>query len=282
MQWDRAKNFMLLFFLIVNVFLAAIIRYEANAYTLTRERENAIQAVFAQNNINMYYQIPRHFVPMRALQVSGYDYDIDRMLAIFFPHGAEISHTGDSRRDEFTYGDSRLIIRDRYIFFVSGLNVTGVPDQNAAIALTQEFVDEHYPNFALDIQSTRQARRGGLRIFYRQVYQGQIIHTNFLEFLITGSGDDLVIEEVDIHYVRPIGFAYMPRELVGSDEALLTFVQYIRPHSYEPVLIRHMDIVYFQSVYDTGNFNYAEPTYRIFIEGQDEPFLINAYTNRMH
>ena len=279
MQWNRAKNFMLVFFLLVNVLLLALIRYEAGAYTLTRERENAIQAVFAQNNINMYSPVPRRFSPMRALQVANHDYDIERLLNIFFPPYAEISHVGDGRRDEFTWENLRLIISDGYVFFISGLGITGVPDQDAAIALTQAFIDEHYPDFRLDIQSTRQARRGGLRLFYRQEYQGHIIHSNFVEFLVTGAGDDLVIEEVDIHYVRPVGFAYLPRDLVGPDEALLTFVQYVRHNSYEPVLITHMDIVYFH--FPSNRQAYVGPTYRIFIEGQDEPFLINAYTNRM-
>jgi len=281
MQWDRAKNFMLVFFLLANVLLAALIRYEAGTHTMTRERENAIQAVFAQNNINMYYPIPRQFAPMRALRVAGYDYDIDHLLAVFFPSYAEINHIEDTNRDEFIWENLRMVISNGYISFVSGLGITGVPDRDAAIALTQPFIEEHYPDFKLDIHSTRLARRGGLRIFYRQEYQKHIIHTNFIEFLVTGEGDylpNLVIEEVDIQYVRPMGFAYLPRELVGPDEALLTFVQNISRHGYEPVLITHMDIVYFQPV---SGQQYAEPFYRIFIEGQDEPFLINAYMNQM-
>lgn len=278
MQWDRAKNFMLLFFLVANVLLAALIRYEADSYILTRERENAIQAVFAQNDINIYHPIPRQFRPMRALRMVGYDYDVYRLLSIFFPPYAEVSHRGDARRDEFTWENMRLVIDRGYVFFVSGLGVTGVPDQAAAIARTQAFVDEYYPDFILDIHSIRQASRGGLRIFYRQEYAGHIIHTNFIEFLITGEGDDLVIEEVDMRYGSPLGFAYLPRDLSGPDEALLAFVQYFRRQNYEPVLIRYMDIVYYQPV----DRAYAEPFYRVFIEGQNDPFLVNAITNQIH
>ena len=278
MQWDKSKNYMLIFFLSVNILLAVLIRYEAGGHNLTRERENAIQTVFAQNNINMYYPIPRQFNPMRALRVAGYDYNIERLLYIFFPPYAEISYREGDQWYEYYWGNMRLTISGGYVFFVSGFGISGVPNQDAAIALTQAFVDEHYPDFKLDIQSTRQARRGGLRIFYRQEYQRHIIHTNVLEFLITGEGDDLVIEEVDIHYARPLGFAYLPRDLKGPDEALLTFVQYIRRRSYEPVLITHMDIVYSQAV---AGSTYVEPFYRIFIEGQDDPFLINAYNIQM-
>ena len=278
MQWERAKNFMIIFFLLANILLAVLIRYEAGSYTLSREREYAIMTVFAQNDINMYYSIPRQFDPMRALRVAGHDYDIYRLLSIFFPSYAEISHESETDWDEFTWENTRLIISRGYVFFISGLGATGVPDKDAAINLTQDFIAEHFPDFKLDMHSTRQARRGGLRLFYRQDYQGYIIHTNFVEILVTGDGEDLVIEEVDIHYVRPVGFAYLPREIAGPDEALLTFLQHYRLHNDGPVLITHMDIVYFQPAND---LLYIEPHYRLFIEGQYEPFLINAYTNRI-
>ena len=285
MQWDRAKNFMLIFFLLANVMLAALIHYDSNSYTLTREMENAIFAVFSQNDIEMNYPIPRQFSPKRPLLVAGYDYDIERLLSTFFPPYAieEIEHTEGANREVFTWEDLRLVISSGYIVFDSGLTALGVPDKSAAITLTQSFIREHYPDFRLDIYSTREVRRG-LRIFYRQEYQGHLIHTNFVEFLVTGDGDDLIIEQVDIQYGRPLNFTYAPRELIGPDEALLTFVQIIRQQTDAPILITYMDIAYIQT--SVGFLSetyaptiYAEPVYRIFIDGWVEPFRINAFRN---
>ena len=276
---------MLLFFLLANVILAVLIRYEAGGHTLSRERENAILSVLAQNNISVYYHIPRNFAPMRPLQVAAYYYDFDRLQEIFFPYYADdISHTSDTNRDVFAWEDYRLVISNGYISFSKARGPEGTPDRYAAKALTQAFIREHYPDFRLDAHSTRQARRGGLRIFYRQVYQNNLIHTNFVEFLVTGDGHNLMIEEIDIQYGVPIGFAYMPRELVGTDEALLALVQSPQMQNVEDVTISHMDIVYFQvmsGLIETYTPIYAEPFYRVFIKGQEEPFLINAYTNRI-
>ena len=279
MLWERAKNYMLIFFLLINLLLLALVWYETDTHVLPRERVNAINAVLMQNNINISYPIPTDFRPMRALQVANYDYDIERLKSIFFPAYADISHTGGNRRSEFTWQNIRLVIDDGRVFFTSGLGVTGVPDYAAALMLTQAFIDEYYPDFVFDAQSTRQARRGGLRLFFRQKYQNHVIHSNFIEFLITGTGDELVIEEADIHYLRPLGFAYQPRDLIAPDEALLTFVQEIRRQTYEPVLITYMDIAYVS--FSGRGQQYAEPVYRIFIDGGDEPFLVNAYTNRV-
>lgn len=284
MQWDKAKNYMLIFFIIANVLLAALIRYETSSHILTRERVDAIYAVFAQNNITMYHQIPRNFAPMRYLQLSTYGYDTDRLLSIFLDADAETTHRSEPGRDEFVQGNTRLVITGGNVFFISGKGVTGVPDKDSAIALTSEFIAEHYPDFRLDIHSTREALRGGLRLFYRQEYQGHLIHSNLVEFLITGEGDNLVIEEVDIHYSQPVSFVYMPRELAGPDEALLTFVQHVRRQEDAPIIIAHMDIAYVRPILggrDAYVPIYAVPFYRIFIEGSDQPFLINAYTNRV-
>jgi len=104
--------------------------------------------------------------------------------------------------------------------------------------------------------------------------------------LVTVTPDEVFIEQVDMQYSRPLRLAYLPREICGPDEALLTFLQRVRAHgSYPPLHITHMDIVYFQvesGVAPPGTVLYAEPFYRIFIQGQDEPFLINAFTNQMH
>ncbi|MCL2016446.1 MAG: hypothetical protein FWG68_09405 [Defluviitaleaceae bacterium] len=289
MRWERAKSFIIIFFAATNIILALLIHHEAEAHSLTTERETALNTVLARNNIVLTNQLVNNFAPMRLLQLDNYDYDIDRLLAMFFPEDADIAHATATNFDEFTWQNSQLTISNGYIAFVAGHGVIGVPEIAAAIELTQNFIDTYYPHFILDINSTRLARRGGLRLFYRQEYQGQIIHTNFVEFLVTGYGDNLaeiVIEEVDIQYGVPIGFMYLPQNLVGPDEALLTFMQNIRLQNTETIFINHMDIAYFQTMsglrenYLPTNV-YATPFYRIFVEGYDSPFLINAHTNQI-
>jgi len=283
MQWDKAKNFMLAFFVIANILLAALTYYETGSHTLSRERMDAIQTVFVHNNIEMYYQIPRSFAPLRPIRVAGHDYNIENLISIFFPAYADVHKSGDANREVFTYENLSMVISNGYIVFDSGVSHIGTPNKEAAISLTQDFINKHYSDFRLDLQSTRIVNRG-LRLFYRQEYQGHLIHTNFVEFLVTGEDDDLFIEQVDIQYGRPMGFAYQPRELIGPDEALLTFVQNIRLINNEHIFITYMDLAYFQTtsgLRETYMPIYAEPFYRIFIEGLDEPFRIHAYTNRM-
>ncbi|MCL1988260.1 MAG: hypothetical protein FWG64_09865 [Firmicutes bacterium] len=287
MRWERAKNLIIVFLVVTNVVLAVLINIETEVHNLTVERETALNVVLANNNIILGNELVRNFSPMRDLQLDNYNYDVDQLLEMFFPPNARISHLTDANFDEFYWENSRLTISNGYIAFVAGHDIIGVPEVAAAAEITQTFIDTYYPNFILDINSTRLARRGGLRVFYRQEYQGQIIHTNFVEFLVTSdNADTIVIEEVDIQYGVPLGFVYLPQNLVGSDEALLTFMQNIRMQNAETILINHMDIAYFQTMsglregYFPTNV-YAVPFYRIFVEGYESPFLINAQTNQM-
>jgi len=78
-----------------------------------------------------------------------------------------------------------------------------------------------------------------------------------------------------------VEFVAPARERHGPDQALLAFVQRIRQFGTAPVHIRHIDTAYLlpAPTLDTYLPLYAIPFYRIFIMGQEEPFLVNAFTN---
>jgi len=273
MKWNQAKNFMIGFFLVVNLFLAALINQETYSRTFGNEREALIVALLAQNNVYLMDELPQAR-DMRMLRLSGEGREIEELLAVFGMEGAE--HIGGAGRDEFVAGDARLVVLDNDVFYISGIGQSGMPTLEAARAVADEFIAAFYPDFIFDPYSTREARRGGLRLFYRQEFQNYTIHSNFIELLIMGE-DELVIEEVDMHFNEPLGFSYTMRDLVAVDEMLFTFVRF-SPARAEPTNIVLMDLVYF---HNSQASEYAEPFFRIFMENQDVPFLIGGYTNVM-
>jgi len=295
MQWDRAKNYMLIFFVAINILLFVLIQREASNHTLTSEQEDAIFAIFAQNNINSHAAIPRRFAPMRALQIEPFEYDTERLISIFFPAYAEVVNLENTvQRVVYEWEGMRLVIaNERHVSFTNPSN--RVPDEDeeaaplnrtAAIAISNEFIQNHYPDFWLDSHSIWETDNAGLWIVYLQEYQGHRIDSNRIDILVTGSGNDVHIEVIEMIYRRPSGFAYLPRELRGPHEALLTFVQHVSSVSEDasPTLITHMDIVYVElrgsGQWDTYIRIYAEPHYRIFVQGVESPHLINAFTNQ--
>jgi hypothetical protein len=93
------------------------------------------------------------------------------------------------------------------------------------------------------------------------------------------------ITQIDMQYGKVIEMSGIPGEICSPDEALLTFIQRVRSIWPElPLLITHMDLVYYQEeirsrALDRGVTLHALPIYRIFIEDSEIPFKINAYTN---
>jgi len=289
MEWERAKNYILIFFVLLNICLGFLLFMENRRYTMTREHERLIRTVLNQNNISMYMFPMSHSPPMRPLNVRGFDYDIDALLEILFQNPEEVARIIDDGTKEFNDDTAFMSITNGFIFYRAegGFQQAEQEDFQAfslepgditfekARVLTDEFIHAHFPDFR---QDDRFAASRGMRIIYRQEYRGQLVHSNFIEFLITPVG----ILEIEMQFGEIIGHAITPEMLFSPDEVLLTFVQRVRQFTLEePMHIDRMDLVYFQEYFsDQRDNNYhAVPFYRIFIRYNNRPFLINAFTN---
>lgn len=283
MEWERAKNIILIAFVLLNLGLAGLILMEQRRYTLTPDRISNINAILSDNNINLNTTPMRRFAPMRHLDISGFYYDVPAIVQIFFDGVAVTQLETEEGHYIFeTENDAhgRLEISNGFIFFDNsrnfGENTMGEISHGSAIEIADEFIRQHFPNFVRDIVFNEYG--GGVRIIYLQEYRGQMIHSNFIEFLVTSQG----IAWVDMQFGRIIGHSAEPRRIFAPDEILLTFMQRMQYMAAEnPIFINHIDIVYYQKYASDqhGQVYPAVPFYRIFIDENDFPFLINAYTN---
>ncbi|MCL2187826.1 MAG: hypothetical protein FWC16_02200 [Defluviitaleaceae bacterium] len=275
MEWERAKSLLILFFIALNIVLAGFLFLENRRYTLRSENERVIRSVLAQHDVSLSADMIRRFAPMRALRVSGYYYNEDELLAIFFQNPEAVTRTDAVLGGAEFYKDaSQLVINNGLITYFNpyGLHVT-----------VEEFISRHFPNFQRDAFFNPQDEEG-VRITYRQVYRGYVLYSNFIEFLVTDAG----IIEVDMRFGIVQGWDGPARPLFGPDEILITFLQVYRQRI-QPfrddrhTVIWHMDIVYFHEFENTSDerdsTHLTMPFYRIFVEGLDLPFLINAYMN---
>jgi len=286
MEWDKAKNIVLIFFILLNIGLGVLLLIEHNRFTMSDEQERTIRAVLGQNNISMYTSPMRHFSPMRPLNVSGFYYDVDQIKGIFFAEPSEVVNEGDSSRYIFTGEDSQLIISNGFISFDTsqpyglrdlGRNITAISIPIAQ-EITRQFVDANLEDFVFDSVFYED---GQVRIVFRQIYRGQIVHSNFVEFFVTEYG----IRQVDMQFGEILGHGGASFMIFSPDEALLTFAQRASGFFHgQPVVIIHMDLAYMPEYMvsdQEGTIYPATPFYRIFVVGNDRPFLINARTNYM-
>ncbi|MCL2386008.1 MAG: hypothetical protein FWC89_00520 [Defluviitaleaceae bacterium] len=278
MEWERAKNILLIAFVILNLGLAGLLFLEDRRYTLSSDRVSHINMVLSENNINLYTTLMRRFAPMRHLDISGFYYDIDMLLEIFFE---DVTDVVQEEAYLFTRGSQRLEISNGFISFDNnhnlGENRTAI-SRAEAIATAENFVMQHFPDFVRDIVFDEDR---GIWVIYRQEYRGQLIYSNRIEIFVTSYGITLI----DMQFGQVLGHGATPRMIFAPDEVLLTFMQRMRYYRaiHDPIFIVSMDMVYLQEfASDQPEQIYpAVPFYRIFIHDTDLPFLINAYTNVM-
>ncbi|MCL1877630.1 MAG: two-component system regulatory protein YycI [Defluviitaleaceae bacterium] len=283
MEWERAKNYILIAFVMLNLGLAFLLHFEDRRFTLTGDRVRTIHEVLANNNIILYTAPPRRFTPMPHLDVSGYYYDVDLLLEIFFGEAEFFEIEMDAGHYIFetengAYG--RLEISNGFVTFDNrdalGENDEGEISHTEAIAIADAFISLHFDDFVRDLVITDDF--GGVRITYRQEYRGRLIHSNYIVFLISARG----IEWIDMQFGRIISHSADARMIFAPDEILLTFMQHVQHEAANnPKFISQIDIVYFQEYLsdERGSIYPAVPFYRIFVIDNDMEFLINAYTN---
>jgi hypothetical protein len=281
MEWERAKNYILTAFVILNLGLAFLLYRENRRFTLTPDRVSNIHAILSANNISLYTVPMRRFAPMRHLDITGFYYDVNALVEIFFENEYAVQRDTEEGHYIFESDGGRLEISNGYITFDNRRNLNENRDENIshaeAIAVANEFIARHFSNYVMDVVFD-EFDGGGVQIIYRQEYSGRLIHTNFIEFLVTSNG----IAWIDMQFGEVLGHSAEPRMIFAPDEILLTFMQRMRHIAMEnPIFISDISIVYYQEyASDTAGSVYpAVPFYRIFIQSHDMEFLINAYTN---
>ena len=286
MEWERAKTIILIIFVLLNVLMGGLRFADYRRYWLTGEQERNIRIVLDRNNIQLYTDPLRRFTPMRPIEVSGFYYDEDFLLDLFL-YGADITRREYNWGLVFTTDDGRYLEKSNgFIFFEMYENGTYYENgqtvgRSFAAYLTGDFIGRHFPNFEIDIMFDAYDFHGnhGIRRIYRETYQGLLVYSNFIEFFITASG----ITQIEMQFGRVRGELQVPpRMIFPPDEVLLTFMQRFRHIATEsPIFINRMDMVFVKLYHsdEVGSVSPAIPFYRIFIEGNDFPLLINAFTN---
>jgi hypothetical protein len=197
---------------------------------------------------------------------------MESILDLFFEDLPEYS--GDANREIYRLGQAELVVSNGFISYNNPLGLGAEPDtlnRENAVLLGDVIVNAAFPGFELDYVFPIAE---GFRLFYREIYRGHTVHSNFIEMLVTENG----ITQADIQFGTISDFEGAAREIFSPDEVLLTFIQRVRSIWPEKtILIDKMDLVYYQE--EIRSDLHAIPYYRIFISENEVPFMINAFTN---
>lgn len=278
MDWDKAKNYTILFLFILNLLLLSFNISKSKQYILTEEQKNSIYSVLKNNDIELLSEIPDKFYPLQQLLVNKSDYDTIEIQKIFFNDIYNIKRTKEFDKTILTSENKTVTIQNSMITYIDKniSNHSGL-DKQQAEKICEGLISKIIPNNK-KVELDRYIENKDTFIFYyTQNFIDFPYFNNYIIFKIHKNG----IFKLKFEYNEPLELYGNKIEICSADEALFTFMDEIKRIYDNPITIDKIDLGYFSSdINDTENSTFISiPHYRIFIAENDEPFYINAYNN---
>jgi len=263
MEWSRAKSIVIIFLVILNVMLSAILLIERERDTLSAQQERNIVEVLYANNIVINAPLIRRTPPVRMLELSPGVIDDELMMQVFLGTvDAVRSDEGGNIRSHY-YEGSRIIIYANQVIFESGaFEEFKEIDFDIAKRMSDDFLaglGDMGRGFVLDVGPYSSGNE--IIVEYRQRIEGVVIYNNYFLFAIDNYG----IRRVEYSQSMPVGFSSSLNEICLMDEALFSFLRAMRMESIDRPrrVIEKIDIVYFMD-FANAEQGMAYPYFRIY------------------
>jgi len=283
MEWNKAKDIIIVFLILLNIMLGIFLGINSRRYTLSMDQEKNIVEVLASNNISMYCKIINKYEPMKMLELAPQTIDESKMVEAFLGTPNAIAGK-DIDFKSYDYENKRLIIFENKLIYENGDYLEQITLTNeSAIKLCQDYLNSMGTlgsGYELDLGPY--ARGEELLLEYRQKINGTVIYDNNFLFAV----DDYGIRRIEYSNNMPVGYSAGATEICSSDEALFSFLQAMKRESAQRPqrIVEKMDIVYLvdSAEPDTGR---AYPYYRIYYTEVGDPdkllrlCMVNAYLN---
>lgn len=283
MEWGRAKQFVIVLLLIINVALAGLNYKQRQENTMTSAQERAIFEVLSQNGITMYTELPTDAVSMSRLEVELPKYSKETLERLFF--GSEKTTITVKGSQNVYRNESAVLTMDgAHGVYKNSMVKTGKEDMRKSDAQreAQKFIDgtEHF--FGAYDEPIVTEVKDGYRVDFYGVYKRDHVFANYFSILVTQEG----IKEIEFEYCPIVNYSGEKRDLAFSDEALLTFMrEWKRTGDAEQATIHRIELGYDKmerSTASTDGSIYLDPCYRIYLMEEETPYLVDAYTCQIY
>lgn len=251
MDWERAKNFCLLFLFLLNAFLFVSINIFGDKYKLDIDNKIAILDLLEKNNLKFDADLKK-FSPKKNMSVVDYKFDFDSLKKIFL---------------NFDVKNIRLNVFDKNGFdcnfeFKKKLELKEIKKICDDIVAQINFLAE--ANFILD-------KRENNFVYYDR-YDGFFLMDNFISIDVSGNYEI----KIKCRYKKINGFVGDKFEICSPDLVLYEFIKCDDVIKKEPKVINKFELVYRIKDDFKKNFLIAEPMYLIIYNSSCEKYL-DAY-----
>lgn len=282
MEWGRAKRFVVVLLLFLNLLLAGLNYKMGQESTMSAAQERAIFEVLSQNGITMYTEILTDSAPMARLNVEMPSYSKETLERLFFS-GEKTTVSVGGEQTVYRGKQAALTMTGSHGLWESSVVSGGKEGLKKADAqkTAEEFLagTEHF--FGSYAEPIVVERDDGYEIRFFGLYKRVNVFSNYFCVFVTVNG----IQRISFNYCPISGYEEEKKDICFSDEALLTFMREWKKSEKEgEATIHRIELGYDQMGQNTAEDTKTlalEPCYRIYLMEEDEPYLINAYTCQM-
>lgn len=258
MNWGRAKDFCLLFLILLNIFLFVMINLFDSKYRLSHQRIYTINKLLERNNIKSC-SITRSYSPKKYLSLVDYELSPGLLKKFLFDDDMNTKYKLFLYKNGFI---CKLAPKQKKYFADSHQQ-----SKELCYSAVKKIMDPT-SNFILDhVKINNNPNKK--KYIYRQQYHDFVILDNFISFTFENN----FLCEIKCEYRKPNNFFGMPCEVQAPDLVLYDFIKNENVIRNNARIINKFDIAYRSRKSDSA---YAVPVYR-FIYNNNLQIDFEAY-----
>lgn len=287
MNWRRAKNLLLVSFLLLDLALAWLyqgLRAETMGHAAGAGVDPEIVKQLGENNITLATELPRGTPELALLRVGVMRQN---------PYPLALTYFGTLEGVNMVRLDNPLLQaafsrdEEEVLFYSSGVTVYTRHDESGPAGGNQstaeaekrahQFLVEHGGLGDLQLLRTVPYRRQGTYLVeYTQNWQGRpLVGASGAVLVVTPTG----VENCWRRYLTVLGESGIRRSVVSSEAALLALALDRPRPEVAPMTIKEITLGYYNKIYNADEWE-AAPVWR-FWTGGDHYYYVNAFTGEM-
>ena len=276
MDWSKAKNVLIIAFIITNIFLIFHIQKDMfNKDALSSRNEDKIKEVIhilEERGIKVETVVPMEVVELPVLEVEYITHDTEELEQLFLVDNSSES----SLNEQLTFSSNNKVLH----YQRSLESVTpGITNEKQAQQEAEKFL-KNYGFMGSDvIYWNHSINDKQYKIVFKQKYKGRVLEHSYMECMVSEFG----VIEFERMWLRPIKFGTSKMEIIPAAKGLLKFMD--EYEGFEEAVITNISLVYWMDLSQNAFTNWeniesgtAIPAWRIELSNGETSF-ISAFVN---
>ncbi|MGN1317704.1 MAG: two-component system regulatory protein YycI [Lachnospirales bacterium] len=256
MEWSKAKNFILILLIIINIFLLVLNLYKIKTNSVSVERIRNIMNICEDYDTEINCKLPERIIPTSRLSIKKYDYDYIKLQQIFFGTITDVQRTDYLTNVIFTKGKEKLTVEGSKVIFN-----TDKKEYEGYINSLTELLG------SFDIE-----RKAGNSIYYFQKYREMPVFSNYIS--VDTLKDNTIT--ITLNYSEVLKSTGNRQDTIGADEAIYYAINKISEDISGEKSIKAVEKGYYDNRTSLNQEGAIPPVYAIYVN--DRIYYVNAYT----